>query len=106
LPSLDELYMFRASTLLQESTFRRTLAAITQREIKIHDRVQIACGAYRGLTGQVLEISDQEARVYLHSQDDTASIALNELRVHVTIGDEVKIVRGVHRNHTGWVVSV
>ncbi|KAF9470405.1 hypothetical protein BDN70DRAFT_780691, partial [Pholiota conissans] len=106
LPTLEELYMFRASGFLHESTFRRILAAITQTRIKVHDRVQVVCGTYRGLVGQVVELSEHDASVFLPSQSDTANIAINELQAHICIGDEVTITQGVHKNKTGWVVEV
>jgi ribosomal protein L24 len=105
-PTYEVLRTYRESEWLTPSMYQQTEREIAQRQIKIHDRVQITAGVYLGLTGNIIDISSTEASVFIESQDHTPQLPLNELRMHFVVGDEVEVVSGEFRGTTGWVVNI
>ncbi|KAF8177878.1 hypothetical protein BJ912DRAFT_1063435 [Pholiota molesta] len=105
IPTSEVLQAFRASAFLAQSTYQQTEREIAQRQIRIHDRVQVISGIYQGLTGTVTNITNDEASVFIESQDDTSLLPINEIRMHLLIGDEVEVHSGEYMGNTGWVVK-
>ncbi|KAF8170602.1 hypothetical protein BJ912DRAFT_1066517 [Pholiota molesta] len=70
-PTYEVLRTYRESEWLTPSMYQQTEREIAQRQIKIHDRVQITAGVYLGLTGNIIDISSTEASVFIESQDHT-----------------------------------
>jgi len=106
LPTKSELELFAQYPLMESATLSRTTTRISQRVVKLHDRVKVVVGEYRGLFGRVVDLDDFEVGVYLESQDQVETLASSSVRLTFRTGDEVKITSGIHQGTTGWVVAV
>ena len=105
LPTKSELELFAKYPLMESTTYSRATTRISQRAIKLHDRVKVVVGEYRGLFGRVVHVNDFEVGVYLESQDQMETLASSSVRLMFLAGDEVKISSGIHQGTTGWVVA-
>ena len=106
LPTKSELGLFAQYPLMESATLSRATARISQRVVKLHDRVKVVVGEYRGLSGRVVHLDDFEVGVYLESQDQIETFASSSVRLTFHTGDEVKITSGIHQGTTGWIVAV
>ena len=106
LPTKSELDLFAQYPLMDSAMLSRATTRISQRAVKLHDRVKVVVGEYRGLIGRVVQLDNFEVGVYLDSQDQVESLASSSVRLTFSTGDEVKISSGIHQGTTGWVVAV
>jgi len=106
LPTKVELELFAEYPLMDSTTYSRATTRISQRVVKLHDRVKVVVGEYRGLFGRVVHLDDFEVGVYLESQDQIETLASGSVRLTFCVGDEVKISCGIHQGTTGWVIAV
>ena len=105
LPTKSELEFFVQYPLMEPATYSRATTRISQRAIKLHDRVKVVVGEYRDLFGRVVHLDDFEVGVYLESQDQIETVASSSVRLMFVAGDEVKVSSGIHQGTTGWVVA-
>jgi len=106
LPTKSELELFAKYRLLESNTYSLAARRISERAIKLHDRVKVILGEYRGLFGRVMHVDDREVAVYLESQDQTERLPSDSVRLIFRTGDEVRISHGIHQGVIGWVVNV
>jgi ribosomal protein L24 len=106
LPTTSELELFAKCPLLESKTHSLSTRRISERAIKLHDRVKVMVGEYRGLFGRVVHVDSFEVGIYLESQDQTEAFAPSSVRLMFRTGDEVRILHGIHQGVTGWVVDV
>ena len=86
LPTKSELELFAKYRLLESNTYSLAARRISERAIKLHDRVKVILGEYWGLFGRVMHVDHLEVAVYLESQDQTEILPL---RLIFCTGDEV-----------------
>ena len=79
----------------------RMLARILQ----IGNEMKISHGDSRGLFGKIVDITENEANVFLMMQDVTTTIPFSALWKYLKVGDEVCILEGDNQVVTGWVVN-
>ena len=60
---------------------------------------------FRGHFGKIIDITENEADVFLTMQDVTTTIPFSALRKYLKVGDEVCILEGENQGVTGWVVN-
>ncbi len=106
LPTKSELELFAKYRFLESNTYSLAARRISERAIKLHDRVKVILGEYRGLFGRVVHVDDREVAVYLESQDQTERLPSDSVRLIFRTGDEVRISHGIHQGVIGWVVNV
>ena len=105
LPTKSELELFAQYPLMESATYLRATMHIYQRAIRLHDRVKVVVGEYRGLFGRVVHLDDFEVGVYLESQDQIETLASSSVRLMFVAGDEVKVSSRIQQGTTGWVVA-
>ncbi|RDB21895.1 Transcription elongation factor SPT5 [Hypsizygus marmoreus] len=106
IPTLNEVKMFRSSTLIPGGCLDRAMALIASEDLQVGDLVRIIGGGSGGLTGHITDLSkDGEADVSLLPNRTSISIPRDCLRRQAVIGDEVTIVVGDHIGKVGWVVA-
>lgn len=105
-PTAEELEMFRECSHVDDTLADVTENVITRNALKPGDRVMVCWGALLGLSGKVIEISEDSVEVYFASLDITESLMHAELRVDIRIGDEVKVIAGDWKDIIGFVVNI
>ncbi|KAF8972603.1 hypothetical protein BDZ97DRAFT_1614070, partial [Flammula alnicola] len=106
LPSMSVLMLFCSNHVLEADTRARTEKGIIASQVKLHDRVKVVRGEYRGLLGQVQDVREDEIAVYLSTQDLTEYVLRTDVRLAFRVGDEVRVLDGPNSGLTGWVVDV
>ena len=71
----------------------------------IGDEVKITHGDSRGLFGKIVDITENEANVFLTMHDVTTTFPFSALQKYLKVGDEVQILEGDNQGVTGWVVN-
>ncbi|RDB29330.1 Transcription elongation factor SPT5 [Hypsizygus marmoreus] len=105
-PTLNEVKMFRSSTLIPGGCLDRAMALIASEDLQVGDLVRVVGGGSGGLTGSITDLSrDGEANVSLLPNRTSISLPRDCLRRQAVIGDEVTIVAGDHVGKVGWVVA-
>lgn len=106
LPTAIELAIFKATTVLGDQMANATNIRLRQRNMKVGDRVKVVMGEYSGLVGELTEVTDEEVKVYLPSQDITEDIRKNNVRAYYQVGDQVKVVCGQYSGLIAWIISI
>lgn len=106
IPTQNELNTFRECNLISEETVIRTATRIEQLKISSGTRVIIVQGEFRGLTGKVTDVGENEVAVFIESLDQVERLLKSTVRSAFRIGDEVRISSGNHINCVGWVTDV
>ena len=81
------------------------MARMSARILQIGDEVKITHGDSRGHFGKIIDITENEANVFLTMQDVTTTVPFSALRKYLKVGDEVHILKGDNQGVTGWVVN-
>ncbi|KAF8960609.1 hypothetical protein BDZ97DRAFT_1921993 [Flammula alnicola] len=106
LPSMSVLMLFSSNDVLEADARVRTENGIMASQVKLHDRVKVVRGEYRGLLGQVEDVGENEIAVYLSTQDLTENVLRTDVRLAFRVGDEVRVLDGPNSGLTGWVVDI
>lgn len=105
MPTKEELRLFHVCDpeLFLRRLHFETATAITNSQIHEHDRVRVVHGDFAGLVGVVKLAHERELEVFIESQDQVATLARRNVRIHFLPGDEVHISSMEYPNLNGWV---
>ncbi len=106
LPSPAELTLFRTTSFLSTAEAERTAQQVAQAHLNIGDKVKVISGPYLHLIGVVRGMKENEASVYLPSQNITEDMLIDTVRAAFTIGDYVKVLNSQNHGLVGWVVGI
>ena len=81
------------------------MARMSARILQIDDEVKITHGDLRGLFRKIVDITENEANIFLTMQDVTTTVPFSALQKYLRVGDEVCILEGDNQGVTGWVVN-
>ena len=81
------------------------MARMSARFLHVGNAVKITHGDSRGLFGKIMDITENEANIFLTMQDVTTTVPFSSLRKYLKVGDEVRILEGDNQGVTGWVVN-
>ncbi|KAF8890597.1 hypothetical protein BD779DRAFT_1469129 [Infundibulicybe gibba] len=107
-PSHEELMRFLEC---EEAAGAAREIAVTKHStmsLKAGERVRIDSGNLRGQLALIedLRFNNQEADIYLITQNLLITVPSSSLRKHFRIGDEVRVMAGPHHGFSGWVIDV
>ena len=74
--------------------------------MKVGDRVKFISGPYLDLVGEIKEIKENEATVYVPSQNIIDDMPKDSVRADFAIGDRVNVLDGKNRGLVGWVIGI
>jgi ribosomal protein L24 len=104
-PTVEELNIFQSCPDI-------TLADIGLayfHRIAAGDNVKVVAGQQKGLVGRVKECADHSVVVEYthvgHPQLSTVSLPTHNVRKRFSVGDQVRVIFGVHRGIVGWVTG-
>ena len=80
------------------------MVRMSARLLQIGDEVKITHGDSRGHFGKIVDITENEADIFLTMQDVTTNL-FSALWKYLKVGDEVHILEGDNQGVTGWVVN-
>jgi ribosomal protein L24 len=106
IPTTSELDIFQSTSVLHPRLSEWTETLIQENNMQVGDRVKVIAGEYTGLIGQLMEINDDDVKVYIPCQDVVEDMVKHSVRASYRTGDQVKVVHGVHVDLVAWVVSV
>ncbi len=106
LPSSAELTLFQSTNLLSAAEAEKTAQQIAQTHLKAGDKVKVVSGPYLHLLGVLREVKENEATVYLPSQNIVDDMPKDCVRADFAIGDQVNVLDGKNRGLVGWVIGV
>ena len=75
------------------------------RILQIGNEVKITHGDSRGHFGKIIDITENEADVFLTMHNVTTTFPFSALWKYLKVGDEVCILEGDNQGVTGWVVN-
>ena len=104
-PNLEEFEHFSACLDIPLSIQQHTMARMSARILQIGDEVKITHGDSLGLFGKIVDITENEADVFLTMHDVTTTFPFSVLWKYLQVGDEVRILEGDNQGVTGWVVN-
>ncbi|KJA12624.1 hypothetical protein HYPSUDRAFT_109789, partial [Hypholoma sublateritium FD-334 SS-4] len=68
------------------------------------DKVIVVSGPYLNMTGEVMEMKENEVAVYLPSQDVIEDMHKDTVRADFAVGDQVRVLDGPSQGLVGWVI--
>ena len=104
-PILREFELFSACSDIPLNIRQHTMAGMSARILQIGDEVKITHGDSRGHFGKIIDITENEANIFLTMQDVTTTVPFSVLQKYLKVGDEVCILEGDNQGVTGWVVN-
>ena len=81
------------------------MARMLARILQIGDEVKITHIDSRRHFGKIIDITENEANVFLTMQDVTTTVPFSVLQKYFKVGDEVHILEGDNQGVMGWVVN-
>ena len=105
IPNPEEFEHFSACLDIPLSVRQHTMARMLARILWIGDEVKITHGDSRGLFGKIIDITENEADIFLTRHDVTTTFPFSALQKYLKVGDEVCILEGDNQGVTGWVVN-
>ncbi|KAF9034908.1 hypothetical protein BJ165DRAFT_1409791 [Panaeolus papilionaceus] len=106
LPNRPELQLFHQLKELSPCALQSCLSAMDQQNLKLADKVKVISGELCNLVGEIQDLTNLDATVYISSQDCSYSVPLHQLRAYYQVGDAVAVVKGHYQGCWGWVVNV
>ena len=81
------------------------MVRMSARVLQIGDEVKITHRDLRRLFGKIVDITVNEANIFLMMQDVTTTVPFAALQKYLKVGDEVCILEGDNQGVMGWVVN-
>ena len=116
IPSLEEIQMFQKGELRKDVSdrimerARRTIeeSKLAIKNLQKGDKVKIIQGDLKGITGQVIEVTEEHIKVMpdLEISKEPISFLPNELTKLFIPGDNVEILTGKYKGITGMIAKV
>lgn len=110
-PTEEELYWFHQSSKVPTHWLDAAHGLIKRHTLQIGNKVKVTRGDRAGTIAKIVNILDGEA-VQLEAPTSflspkvTFEMSIFEVRKHISIGDEVIVTAGPHKETTGWVITV
>ena len=104
-PDLREFELFSACLDIPLNIRQHTMARMSARILQIGDEVKITHRDSRRHFGKIIDITENEANIFLTMQDVTTTVPFSALWKYLKVGDEVRILEGDNQGVTGWGVN-
>ena len=104
-PNPREFELFSACLDIPLNVRQHTMARMSARILQIGNEVKITYRDSRGHFGKIVDITENEADVFLTMHDVTTTSPFSVLWKYLKVGDEVQILEGDNQGVTGWVVN-
>lgn len=110
-PTPEELYWFHQSPAVPARWLDAALDSIKRRGVQFGDRVKILVGDRRGAVATVMDVLNNETvqleiSTSLLAPKVTVEMATSEIRQRISVGDQVVVTAGPHKDVSGWVTVV
>lgn len=109
-PTSEEIHWFYQCSMVPARWLESALHLIKSHTIQRGDRVKILVGDHRGTVAAITDIFDDETvqlevSISLLSPKFSFKASIAEVRKHLSIGDEVIVTAGPHKEAAGWVIA-
>lgn len=107
-PQEEEIAPFNGVQWISPVAMERIIRRVYIASLAVYDRVRVVAGQLRGLSGMIQNIADGSAEVVVDrdlNPVQVVTVPLDHLERTFKIGDTVRVIRGVHRGSTGFIVT-
>jgi transcription elongation factor SPT5 len=106
-PTAEELDMFGRSQGVAASIMAKSWSKYSVTALMPDTRVRIVSGEQSGLTGRVVNITGEICQFCSDSSANrNIDVPLSNIRVHICVGDYVRVKAGTFVGSVGWVMQV
>ncbi|KND03208.1 uncharacterized protein SPPG_02265 [Spizellomyces punctatus DAOM BR117] len=112
-PKLEEISQFSGGTITEQPDDLEALAALNisrKEDLQIGQSVELKAGAMAGIWGTVVSIQKNNVGVQPDPKEfptlPLISVTAEELRKRFAAGDHVKVMKGMHKDQTGLIITV
>lgn len=110
-PTEEELYWFYRSSAVPAPWLDTVFDLIKRHALQLGNRVKVLSGDHRGAIATIMDILDNEivqleVSISLLTPKVIFKLHISEVRKYFSIGDEVIVTAGPHKETTGWVIAV
>jgi hypothetical protein len=106
-PGIHELLIFRQAEAINTSVITKALFECAAAALRAGNRVRLVSGEQAGLLGKVEAVADGTISFLPdHGSQDAIMVPFIAVRLHLLVGDYVRVVAGIHAGRRGWVTNV
>lgn len=106
-PRIPELLIFGEAQAIEMSVIRKALYECAAAALRPGNRVCLVSGEQAGLVGKVDAVAGGTISVLPdHGSQNTVIVPFIAVRLHLLVGDYVRVVAGVNAGRRGWVTKV